>query len=44
MWVIFLLAALSTAIATLLIIFITHKVIMKIENDRKFRKRKRNKK
>lgn len=44
MWVIFLLGVLSSAIITLAIIFITHKVIMKIENDRKFRKRKRNKK
>lgn len=44
MWVIFLLGTLSTAIVTLVIVFIAHKVIMKIENDRKFKKRKRNKK
>lgn len=35
MWVIFLLSALSVAVVTLIIIYIAHRVIMAIENERK---------
>lgn len=39
MWVIFLLAAMSVAIATLIIIYIAHRVIMRMEKDRESRKK-----
>lgn len=47
MWAIFLLASLTTAIVTLVIIYIGHRVIMAIENERannKIKNKKRGKK
>ena len=47
MWAIFLLSALSVAIVTLIVIYIGHRVIMAIENERannKIKKTKRGKK
>lgn len=42
MWVIFLLAALTVAITTLIVIYIGHRVIMQIEKERNQKnKRKR---
>lgn len=35
MWVIFLLSALSVAVVALLVVYIGHRVIMAIENERK---------
>lgn len=43
MWVIFLLSALMVAIITLIIIYIGHRVIMAIENERKNNKNKNKK-
>lgn len=43
MWVIFLLSALTVAIVTLVIIYIAHRVIMKIENERANNKKKNKK-
>lgn len=47
MWVIFLLSALTVAISTLIVIYIGHRVIMAIENERtnnKIKNKKRGKK
>ena len=43
MWVIFLLSSLMVAVSTLIIIYIGHRVIMAIENERE-RNKKRGKK
>ncbi len=43
MWVIFLLSALSVAIVALIIIYIAHRVIMAIENERENNKNKNRK-
>lgn len=34
MWVIFLLSAITTAIATLIVIYIAHRIILRIEKER----------
>jgi uncharacterized membrane protein len=41
MWVIFLLAALTVAITTLIVIYIGHRVIMQIEKERNQKKQKK---
>ena len=43
MWVIFLLSALSVAVVTLIVIYIGHRVIMTIENERENNKKKNRK-
>ena len=40
MWVIFLLAAMATGLGVLALIYIGHRVIMKIENERRENKNK----
>lgn len=43
MWVIFLLSALMVAVVTLIVIYIGHRVIMAIENERENNKTKKRK-
>lgn len=43
MWAIFLLSALSVAMVTLIVIYIGHRVIMAIENERANNKNKKTK-
>lgn len=40
MWVIFLLAAMATGLSVLALVYIGHRVIMKIENERRENKNK----